>query len=108
MKNFIQPGKSIDVAAPADVVSGQGVRIANLFGVAVATKLSGETVAIEVEGVFEMDKLTANVMTVGQKVNWNNSNLEWQNATSDLDDAATVVEAASGSVSLVKVRLTPV
>ena len=108
MKNFEQSGDTIDVVAPADVVSGQGVRIGFLFGVAIATKLSGETVAIKTKGVFEMDKLTANVMTVGQKVNWNNTNLEWQLATSDLDGAATVIEAADGSVSKVVVKLTSV
>ena len=66
MKNFLQPGDSIDVDAPADVVSGQGVLVGtSLLGVAVASKLSGEKVAIAVKGVFTMDKLTADVMAVG-------------------------------------------
>ena len=108
MKNFIQPGKSVDVALPADKVSGDGVMIGSLFGVLVSSGLSGETKAIEVEGVFEMPKLTANVMAVGAKVNWNNVNFEFQLATSTLDNAATVVEAADGTKSVVKVRLTSV
>ena len=108
MKNFIQPGDSIDVALPADKVSGDGVMIGSLFGVLVAGGLSGETRAINTKGVFELPKLTANVMTVGAKVNWNNTTFEFQLATSTLDNAATVVEAADGTKSVVKVKLTPV
>ena len=107
MKNFIQPGNSIDVALPADKVSGDGVRVLALFGVLVASGLSGEKRAIQVEGVFELPKLTSDVMVVGAKVNWNDSNFEFQLATSTLDSAATVIEAAGSSSSLVTVRLTP-
>ena len=109
MKNFIQPGNSIDVLAPANVVSGQGVLVgAALLGVAVSTVLSGKKLAINVTGVFELPKLTANVMVVGAKVNWNNGTLEFQLATSTLDNAATVVEDAGNGATVVKVRLTPV
>ena len=107
MKNFIQPGKSIDVVLPADKVSGDGIRVLALFGVLVASGLSGEKRAIQVEGVFELPKLTSDVMVVGAKVNWNDSNFEFQLATSTLDGAATVIEDAGSSSSLVTVRLTP-
>ena len=108
MKNFIQPGKVITVAAPADVLSGAGVMIGSIFGVAAFDALSGVDVEISTEGVFEMPKLTANVMAVGNKVNWNNATKKFQLATSTLDGAATVVEAADGTVSVVKVKLTEV
>ena len=108
MKNFIQPGNSIDVVLPANKVGGDGIMILALFGVLVASGASGETRAIQTEGVFELPKLTANVMVVGAKVNWNNTNFEFQLATSTLDNAATVVEDANGSKSVVKVKLTPV
>ena len=108
MKNFLQPGNSIDVALPADKVSGDGVMIASLFGVLSASGLSGETRAIEVEGVFSLPKLTTDVMALGAKVNWNNTNFEFQNATSTLDGAATVVEAAGNGDTEVKVKLTTV
>lgn len=109
MKNFIQPGNSIDVALPATKVSGDGILVGtSLFGVLVASGASGETRAINTEGVFELPKLTANVFVVGAKVNWNDTNFEFQLATTDLDNAATVVEAADGTKSVAKVRLTPV
>lgn len=108
MKNFINSGDTLDVAAPADVLSGAGVMIVALFGVATANKLSGQTVAIKTKGVFELPKLTANTWAVGDKVNWNNTNKEFQLATTTLDNAATVVEAATSSDSVGKVKLTPV
>ena len=109
MKNFIQPGLSLDLIAPTGgVVSGAPVLIGSILAVPTATKLATEIFAGKVEGVFEVAKLTANTWAVGDKVNWNDTNKEFQLATSDLDDAATVVEAATSSDSLGKVRFTPV
>lgn len=109
MKNFLQPGDSIDVDAPSDVVSGDGVLVGPaLFGVATASKLSGERVSLGVKGVYTLPKLSGNVMVVGDKVNWNNSNKEMQLATTTLDNAATVTKDAGNGVTEVEVRLTPV
>ena len=82
--------------------------LVNSTAVPTATKAQTEIFAGKVEGVFEVAKLTANTWAAGDKVNWNDSNKEFQLATSDLDNAGTVVEAATSSVSLGKVRLTPV
>lgn len=108
MKNFIQPGDSIDVVAPADVLAGFGVRIVSLFGYAIGDALSGKPLAIQVKGVIKAAKLAGDVMAVGAKVNWNNSNANVQLATATLDGVATVVEAAGNGVTEVKIRLTPV
>jgi len=109
MKNFLQSGDSIDVDAPSDVVSGEGVLVGtSLFGVATATALTGKKVALKVKGVFTLPKLAADVMVAGNKVNWNNGNTEMQNATSTLDNVATIAKAAGNGVLTVEVRLTPV
>lgn len=110
MKNFIQPGNSIDIVAPSGgTVSGNAILVgAALFGVATATRAQGEDAAIDVEGVFILPKLSANVVAVGAKLNWNDTNDELQLATSDLDNVATAIEAAGNGVLELKVRLTPV
>lgn len=109
MKNFENSGNLLTLIAPGGgVISGQGYLFGSIFVVAQSTEIAGDLFSGLVEGVVEMDKLTANVMTQGLKVNWNDTNKEWQNATSDLDDAAVTVEAADGSTSKVSVRLTPV
>lgn len=71
MKNFIQHGEGISVAAPATVVSGQGVLVGGLFGVALADAASGDQVVLRRLGVFDLPKLSAQAWTVGAKVYWN-------------------------------------
>ncbi|MFW8636705.1 DUF2190 family protein [Cribrihabitans pelagius] len=73
MKNFIQSGENISLVAPADVLSGAGVLVGSLFGVATADALTGETVTIVRRGVFELPKLSAQAWTVGAKVYWNDT-----------------------------------
>lgn len=109
MKNFLQPGNILDLIAPSGgVVSGAPVLIGSILAVPVASAAEDEVFAGAVEGVFTLAKLAANTWATGDKVNWNDSNKEFQLATSDLDNAATVVEDASNSVSEGKVRLTSV
>lgn len=108
MKNFKQPGNTVTVPAPADVSSGDGVQIGSLFGVAVHDALSGEDVTLQIEGVVELPKLSTDANAVGEKLNWNNTNKELQEATSDLDGVGTCVEAAVATTTVTKVKLTPV
>jgi len=109
MKNFISSGNLVTLTAPSGgVVGGRGQLFDKLLVVAVSTEVENALFSGQRLGEVELAKKTADVMTLGQKVNWNDTNDELQNATSDLDNVATVVEAASGSVSLVKVVLTPV
>jgi len=109
MKNFSQPGDTIDVAAPSGgLVSGLGFFIGSLFGVAVATVAENLIGALVVEGVVEIAKLSTDNMTLGLKVNWNDTNDEVQLATTDLDNVGTVVVAAGASTTVVQIKLTPV
>ena len=92
MKNFLQPGDTLDLIAPGGgVVSGAGVLIGSLFTVATATRAAGEVFAGKKKGVFTLPKLVTDVMAAGAKVNWNDTNDEWQLATTDLDDAAALM-----------------
>lgn len=67
MKNFIQNGEVIEVAAPAAVASGDLVVVGSLIGVAVKAAASGEMVAIQLEGVFDLPK-AAGAVAVGDKL----------------------------------------
>ena len=44
MRNYIQPGHAITLAAPYDVVSGAGLLVGSIFGVASHDALSGAEV----------------------------------------------------------------
>ncbi len=109
MKNFVQKGDVLDLSIPDGRLSGQGVLVGSIYGIAAESNESGSAAirAVAVEGVVEVAKLAADNMSVGDKVNWNDSNLEVQLATSDLDNVGTVVEAAAASSTVVKIKLTP-
>lgn len=104
MKNYVQPGMNIEVAAPAAVVSGQALLIEDLFGVCAGDAASGETVVLVTEGVFELPKSTSVAFSQGQKVHWHD-------ASSHLDDQSSnpmvgyAVEGVLAAATTVKVKL---
>jgi len=72
MRNFVQKGEAITVAAPANVVSGQGVLVGDLFGVAITAASSGALVEIQTEGVVSLPKAAGSI-GAGVRVFWDNS-----------------------------------
>lgn len=69
-KNFKQPGKTLDIPAPADVKSGDGVLVGKLFGVAQFSAKANEMVTIDREGVWALPKTEAQAWAVGDVVYW--------------------------------------
>jgi predicted RecA/RadA family phage recombinase len=63
----------ITVAAPASVVSGQGVLVGLLFGVAIHAAASGANLAMMTEGVFRLPKATGVAINEGVRVFWDNA-----------------------------------
>ena len=57
MKNYIQDGDTITVAAPAAVVSGDFVQVGRVRGIAVTSAASGALVELKTTGVFNIPKL---------------------------------------------------
>ena len=74
MKNFVQPGDSINVTAPYAVSSGQGVLVGGLFGVAAFDAALSTTLEIQTEGVFDLTKEPALAIAQGARVFWDNTN----------------------------------
>lgn len=69
MKNYIQPGNSLTVPAPAGgVVSGAPVVIGSLRGFAAGSAAEGVDVAISRVGVFECVKEAGAAWAVGEKL----------------------------------------
>jgi predicted RecA/RadA family phage recombinase len=73
MKNFVQPGKTITLAAPYDVVSGNGLLVGSIFGVASADALTGAEVETALTGVFDLTKAPSQAWGVGDKIYWDDS-----------------------------------
>ncbi len=73
MKNFVQPGNTLTLVAPYTVVSGAGLLVGNIFGVASADAASGADVEAVAEGVFDLAKVSAQAWAQGDPIYWDDS-----------------------------------
>lgn len=106
MKNFIQRGDVITVTAPTGgVVSGQGVLVGNLFGVAAITAAEDESVEIATVGVYELPKLASAVIAAGARVAWDTTAKQVVLPGTGMVPIGIATLAAGNGVATVRVRL---
>jgi len=75
MKNWVQEGRDIVMTAPYTVVSGAGVLLGAVFGVANADAASGAAVTATRIGVFTLAKATGQAWTaLTTKLYWDDTN----------------------------------
>lgn len=66
MRNYVQPGNIVTVAAPAGgAVNGRVVAIGALVGVASANAASGQPVDLQMRGVFDLAAAVGATFNVG-------------------------------------------
>ena len=71
---YVQPGATIDVPITATIASGDVVVLKHIIGIALKSGVSGDTIPVAIEGVFEkVAKVTAAVFVVGEKLIWDTS-----------------------------------
>jgi len=104
MKNFIQPGETVSVTAPATVASGAGVAVGNLFGVAVHDAASGDPVEISTLGVFDLPKPNTQVWAAGDPLYWNGGQASKTAGTGNIFIGVALEPAANPS-AIGRVRL---
>ncbi|SMF90818.1 Predicted phage recombinase, RecA/RadA family [Azospirillum oryzae] len=105
MKTFIQPGKTVTVAAPYDVASGAGCLVGSLFGVATMDAASGASVDITTCGVYTLAKTSAQAWTVGAKVYWDDTNKVVTTTATSNTLIGCALEAAANPSATGTVRL---
>jgi predicted RecA/RadA family phage recombinase len=107
MKNFIQEGRYLTLAAPYEVVAGDGAQVGQLFGVAALDALSGADTQFDTQGVYELDKAPSQAWAVGAAVYWDNTNKYCTTTASGnlLIGAAMAVVGSGAEETLGKVRL---
>jgi len=105
MRNYVQNGVNLTLPAPTNVLSGAGVLIGAIFGVAAESALSGEDLDVVTRGVFTLPKVSAQAITVGAKVYWDDTaKLVTTTATSNTLIGVAVAAAANPSAD-VAIRL---
>ena len=106
MKNRIQKGDVITVAAPAGGIgAGEGAIIGNIFGVAAFAAAVGEPVELATTGVYQLPKATAAVLTVGARVAWDNTAKNINVPGTGRFPVGIATEAAGNGITSVTVRL---
>ncbi len=91
MKNFVQNGGVLTLAAPYDVAAGAAFKVGSIIAVATSAALNTATVEGSVAGVFDLAKVSTEVWTVGLKVSW--------------DDTAKLVTSTASGNTLVGVAV---
>ena len=104
--NYIQPGRSITVAAPSGgVLSGRGVLIGTLFGIAQYDAVEGAEVEILTEGVVEIGKTSALAIGVGDRLFWDDTNKLVNKTTTAQQQVGVAVAAAANPSATVKMLI---
>jgi predicted RecA/RadA family phage recombinase len=107
MKNYVQPGNTITLAAPYAVASGDGLLVGSIFGVAYGDAANGESVEAALVGVFDLKKVASQAWVPGDKVYWDNTNKEATKTATANTLIGVAVEAVAGGAGDVvgRVRL---
>lgn len=109
MKNYIQEGKILTLTAPYARSSGEGAKVGNIFGVAVADVANGAAGEFLTEGVCELKKVGSQAWSVGDLIYWDDTNKELtKTSTSNLLVGVAVEAVGSGAgETLGKAKLQP-
>ena len=107
MKNFIAAGAALTVAAPYDVLSGGGALVGTMFGVAASDALNGAEVVLNIEGIYEINKIGSQAWTVGARIYWDDTNKRCTTVSTSntLIGVATEAVGSGAGETLGKVRL---
>jgi predicted RecA/RadA family phage recombinase len=104
-KNFVQPGNVLTITAGGSVASGSPVPIGDLIGIALNAAVTGETVDLRLDGVWELPKVSADTITAGQSVYWDAGNNLVTETASTHQKLGHAVAAAGNGAGTVRVRL---
>lgn len=106
MKNQVQVGHSIDVAAPTGgAVSGVGYLLGAMFGIWGASAAAGVMTALHLVGVYTLPKNSAEAWTVGQAIYWDNTNFRCTTTSTSNTKIGVATAAAANPSSSGNVRL---
>lgn len=107
MKTFIQHGDCITLPAPAGgTLSGDLYKVGGLVGVAATTEAEGQPVVLKTNGVFELDKISAQSWAIGDVLFMNGASRMVTNVSAaGLFRIGVATEPATNPSAVGRVRL---
>jgi predicted RecA/RadA family phage recombinase len=104
-KTFIQDGTRMTVTLGATLATGAGLLVGATFGVVLSGGVSGDIVELGIEGVWEINKLSTDVVAQGVLLYWDDTNKRLTVTASGNTLVAKAWEAAGNGVLTVKAKL---
>ena len=99
MRNYVQPGHTITLAAPYAVASGDGLLVGAIFGVATGAAANAEAVEAVLIGVFDLKKVASQAWAVGDKIYWDNTAKEATKTATSNTLIGVAIEAVGNGAS---------
>lgn len=109
MKVYVAEGRTIDHAPSAQRLAGAATLIGvvgnGIIGVAVDDTANGVSGAFYIEGVFDLPKLSTDVVTQGAQLYWDNTNLRFTLTSAGNTKGGVAMAAAGNGVTTVRVKI---
>lgn len=106
MKNLVQEGDVLTLAAPYDVAAGAGLKVGAIVGVASTAALSGANVEVALEGVYSgIAALSTDTGTPGTMMYWDDTNKRLTTTASTHAKAGVLTVAKTNGETTATIRL---
>jgi len=105
LKNYVQKGENLTLAAHYAVTSGEGVKTGLILGVAAGTAANGATADLVTVGVFDLAKVSTDTFAVGAAVHSDDTARLCTLTTNGKQKIGVAVVAAANPSGTVAVRL---
>lgn len=103
-QNHIQRGDVMPVTLSGTVMSGSGLKVGSLIGVALNSGVSGETIQVQLEGVFELPKASG-AISQGAALYWDDSAKNLTTTSSSNTPAGHAFAGAASGATTVQILL---
>lgn len=108
MKNFIQPGANLTVAAPYALASGDGALVGLIFGIACFTAANAAEVELATEGVYDITALGTDTAAIGAAAYWDNTNKRITTTSAGNTKVGVFTKAKANGDATARIRLNAV
>lgn len=97
--NYVAPGDVVVVTSPASYSSGDGVLLGQFFGIALTDGGSGDDLPIQLTGVWDIAKTSAQAWAVGDAIYWDDATSLCTTANTGINIGVAVAVAANPSAT---------
>ncbi len=105
MKNYVQPGNTLTLTAPAAIISGDVVIVGSIIGIANGDAENAAPVDVDTVGIFRLSKVAALAIAEGDTVYWDSAIKLVTKTVSGNTKLGVATEAAANPSADVTVRL---